>query len=67
MEEFLGLIGNYYFPLVLSVYLVFKIDKLMSSLIENQKSFGDSILKEMKEIKNDMLNIRIDISAALKK
>lgn len=53
--------------MVLSVYLVIKIDKLMSSLITNQKDFSEKILLEMKEIKQDILNIRLDISAAFKK
>jgi len=39
----------------------------MGSLITNQKEFSDNVLKEMKEIKQDILNIRLDISAAFKK
>lgn len=66
MEQFFNLLGNYFFPMVLSVYLVFKIDKLMTSLVSNQKDFSDKILLEMKEIKQDILNIRLDISSALK-
>lgn len=53
--------------MILSVYLVIKIDKFMGSLITNQKEFSDNVLKEMKEIKQDILNIRLDISAAFKK
>ena len=67
MEEFFDLVGNYFFPMILSVYLVIKIDKFMGSLITNQKEFSDNVLKEMKEIKQDILNIRLDISAAFKK
>jgi hypothetical protein len=66
LEQFFNLLGNYFFPMVLSVYLVFKIDKLMTSLVSNQKDFSDKILLEMKEIKQDILNIRLDISSALK-
>lgn len=67
MEEFFDLVGNYFFPMILSVYLVIKIDKFMGSLITNQKEFSDNVLKEMKEIKQDILNIRLDISSAFKK
>jgi len=67
LEEFFDLVGNYFFPMILSVYLVIKIDKFMGSLITNQKEFSDNVLKEMKEIKQDILNIRLDISAAFKK
>ena len=67
MEKILDLVGNYFFPMVLSCYLVIKIDKLMSSLISNQKEFSEKVLLEMKEIKQDILNIRLDISAAIRK
>lgn len=67
LKEILDLIGNYFFPMVLSVYLVFKIDKLMSALILDQKDFSSRVLLEMKEIKQDILDIRLDISAALRK
>lgn len=67
MKEILDLIGNYFFPMILSVYLVIKIDKLMSSLISNQKDFAEKILFEMKEIKKDILQIRLDLSASFKK
>jgi len=67
LEKILDLVGNYFFPMVLSCYLVIKIDKLMSSLISNQKEFSEKVLLEMKEIKQDILNIRLDISAAIRK
>ena len=66
MENFLSLVGNYFFPMVLSVYLVIKIDKLMTSLIINQKEFSEMILLEMKEIKKEILNIKLNISSVLK-
>jgi len=67
LKEFLDLAGNYFFPIILSIYLVIKIDKLINSLIINQKDFSGKILLEMKEIKQDILNIRLDISASFKK
>ena len=67
LEHYLNLIGNYFFPMILSVYLVIKIDKLMTSLIANQKEFSDMVCSELKEIKNSVLECRSDISAILKK
>ena len=66
LEDFLSLLGNYFFPMVLSVYLVLKIDKLMTSLIINQKEFSEMVLLEMKEIKKEILNIKLNISSVLK-
>ena len=58
MEEFFNLAGNYFFPMVLSIYLVIKIDKLMTSLIANQKEFSDMVCSELKEIKNDIRELK---------
>ena len=58
MEEFFNLAGNYFFPMVLSVYLVIKIDKLMTSLIASQKEFSEMVLCELKEIKNDIRELK---------
>jgi len=48
--------------MVLSVYLVLKIDKLISTVVDNQNAFHACMLKEMKEIKEDILNIRLDMA-----
>jgi len=66
LEEFFKLAGNYFFPMVLSVYLVIRIDKLIHSLVLNQKEFSEKVFFEIKEIKQDILNIRLDISASSK-
>ena len=67
MEDFLRLAGNYFFPMVLSIYLVIKIDKLMTSLVVNQKEFSNMVLLELKEIKQDILDCRKDIRSILLK
>jgi len=67
LEDFLRLAGNYFFPMVLSIYLVIKIDKLMTSLVVNQKEFSDMVLLELKEIKQDILDCRNDIRSILLK
>ena len=53
--------------MVLSVYLVIKIDRLMTSLILNQKEFADKIFLEMREIKKDITSLHLDISSSSKK
>jgi len=67
LEDFLRLAGNYFFPMVLSIYLVIKIDKLMTSLVVNQKEFSNMVLLELKEIKQDILDCRKDIRSILLK
>ena len=62
MEDFFKLAGNYFFPMVLSIYLVVKIDKLITTMVSNQAIFQACITKEIKEIKTDIYNIRIDMA-----
>jgi len=65
MEEFFNLAGNYFFPMVLSVYLVVKIDRLMTSLIANQKEFSEMVCTQLKEIKLEILECKKDIEKIL--
>jgi len=62
MENFFKLAGNYFFPMVLSIYLVVKIDKLITTMVTNQAIFQAGIMKEIKDIKTDIYNIRIDMA-----
>ena len=62
MIEYLNLISNYGFPLVLSVYLIIRTDQLMTKMVANQKSFQDAIITEIKYIKTDIYDLRIDMA-----
>lgn len=62
MIAFLDLISSFGFPLVLSIYLIIRIDKLLSEVVSNQKSFQDSIIIEIKDIKKDIYEIRLDMA-----
>ena len=62
MINFLDLVSNYCFPLVLSVYLIIRTDQLMTKMVANQKSFQDAIILEIKDIKTDIYEIRIDMA-----
>ena len=65
LEHYLNLIGNYFFPMILSVYLVIKIDKLMTSLLINQKEFSEMVCTQLKEIKLEILECKKDIEKIL--
>jgi len=60
--EFFNLLSNYAFPLVLSVYLIIRTDQLFTKMISNQKSFQDAIIIEIKDIKTDIYEIRLDMA-----
>ena len=62
IERVLELIGNYFFPLVLSCYLVYRIDQILTQMVENQKIFQNTVIKEIKDIKEDIYNIRLDMA-----
>ena len=47
MEEVLKLTGNYFFPLILSVFLIFRIDKFLTVMGKE--------MKEIKETQTKML------------
>jgi hypothetical protein len=62
IEHALQTIGNYFFPLVLSSYLVYRIDKIFTEIVENQKIFQTVVISEIKDIKKDIYEIRIDMA-----
>lgn len=62
IEHLLEVIGNYFFPLVLSCYLVYRIDQILTTLVENQKDFQDTVIEEIKDIKKDIYDIRLDMA-----
>lgn len=62
MNSIFELLGNYFFPMCLSVYLIFRIDHFMTELVKNQKEFSRIIIGEIKDIKKDILEIRLDMA-----
>jgi hypothetical protein len=62
IEYVLKLIANNGFPLVLSVYLVWKLEFLITEIIKNQKEFSHSITAEIKEIKQTINELRVDFA-----
>ena len=62
IEDFFNIIGNYFFPLVLSCFLVYRIDKFLGELLKSNNDFHTSITKELKGIKQDILDLRLDMA-----
>jgi len=62
IEYVLKLIANNGFPLVLSVYLVWKLEFFINEIIKNQKEFSHSITAEIKEIKGSINELRVDFA-----
>ena len=62
IEYVLKLIANNGFPLVLSVYLVWKLEFFINEIIKNQKDFSQNVTAEIKEIKQAINELRIDFA-----
>jgi hypothetical protein len=60
IEYMLKLIANNGFPLVLSIYLVYKLEFFINKIIKNQKEFSQSVTLEIKEIKKTISDLRVD-------
>jgi len=60
MKEFLELTGNYFFPMLLSVYLIVKVDRLFTQVTLTQEKYLERIFTEIKDIKRDILNLHSD-------
>jgi len=61
-EYVLKLIANNGFPLVLSVYLVWKLEFFIGEIIKNQKEFSQNVTTEIKEIKQAINELRVDFA-----
>ena len=62
IEYILKLIANNGFSLVLSIYLVYKLEFFITEIIKNQKEFSQSVTVEIKEIKKTISDLRIDFA-----
>jgi hypothetical protein len=62
IEYLLKLIANNGFPLVLSAYLVWKLEFFINEIIKNQKEFSRNVTAEIKEIKQTINELRVDFA-----
>lgn len=67
IEYVLKLIANNGFPLVLSVYLVYKLEYFINELIRNQKEFSHNVTSEIKEINHSINDLRVYIAGSSRK
>ena len=63
IEYMLKLIANNGFPLVLSIYLVWKLEFFINEIIKNQKEFSRNVTSEIKEINHSINDLRIYIAS----
>lgn len=63
IEYILKLVANNGFPLVLSVYLVYKLEYFITEIIKNQKEFSCNITAEIKEINHAINDLRFYIAS----
>jgi len=62
IEYILKLIANNGFPLVLSIYLVYKLEFFITEIVKNQKEFSQNVTTEIKEIKQAINELRVDFA-----
>lgn len=48
--------------MILSVYLIYRIDQIMTQMVQNQKEFQTVVIDEIKDIKKDIYEIRLDMA-----
>ena len=66
-EYIFKLIANNGFPLVLSIYLVIKLEYFINELVKNQKEFSRNVTSEIKEINHSIHDLRIYIASNSRK
>ena len=62
IEEILNLISLYGFPIVLSIYLIKKLEGLITEITKVNSRLTDGILKDIADIKDDINEIRVEIA-----
>lgn len=62
MELIFKMIANYGFPIVISVYLIFKLEYFLNQMVKTNKELADIIAKEIREMKTAMVELRIQFA-----
>ncbi len=63
IEYILKLVANNGFPLVLSIYLVYKLEYFINEIVKNQKEFSRNITSEIKEINHSLNDLRVYVAS----
>ncbi|HBY57449.1 MAG TPA: hypothetical protein DEG96_06265 [Candidatus Atribacteria bacterium] len=67
IEYILKLVANNGFPLVLSIYLVYKLEYFINEIVKNQKEFSRNITSEIKEINHSLNDLRVYVASTNRK
>jgi len=62
LEEILKLVSMYGFPMVLSVYLIIKLESLLKSITEVNARLTDGILQDIGSIKESVNRIQVNMA-----
>lgn len=60
--EFFKLTGTYFFPTVLSIFLIIRLDSYLKETIKSNRVLATTISDEIKDLNIVMSNIRSDLS-----
>jgi len=61
LKDFIELTGNYFFPMILSCYLIYKLDHFLTATLKAQRDYLDKIFTEIRDIKHSILDGRFDL------
>ena len=67
IEYIVKLIANNGFPLVLSIYLVYKLEYFINEIIKNQKEFSRNVTCEIRDINHSINDLCIYIASTSRK
>lgn len=62
MELLFRMISNYGFPIVISVYLIYKLEYFLNQMVKTNKELAVIIAKEIREMKTAIVELRIQFA-----
>jgi len=60
--DLIDIAGNYFFPLVLSIYLLWRLDHFFSEIVKNQKQFQEHVVREIVQVKQELRDLRLEFA-----
>ena len=60
--EIINLITNYGFPIAITIYLVYKMEYILNSIMKQNENLSVRIANEIKEMTNAITLLRIDLA-----
>lgn len=62
MELIFEMIATYGFPIVISIYLIYKLEYFLNQMVKTNKDLAEIIAKEIREMKTAIVDLRIQFS-----